>query len=132
MDGGEEEREMKIIFVGMHNKPGMQPLDSRTMSGKMINSIIDLLTHKCIKSNLCECEFMPKDSAAISEWNIKWFNKYNPSKSDIVVLLGRWVHENFIVKIDSKVVRLPHPASIMGNVNKEKYIVNAISKINHP
>lgn len=120
---------MKVIFVGMHNKTGMQPLDSRTMSGKKIDAIISLLLPPCIKSNLCECEYLPDNIREIAGWNNAWLEKYKPDDSDIVVLLGRWVHDNFKCKGDFTIVKLPHPASIMGNVNKEKYIQNAINKI---
>ena len=40
------ERE-QCYFVGMHNKPGMKPLDSKTMSGKMIDAVIKELPFKC-------------------------------------------------------------------------------------
>jgi hypothetical protein len=43
---------MRVIFVGMHNKPGMEPLDSRTKSGKLIDRIINELPIDCIKTNL--------------------------------------------------------------------------------
>jgi hypothetical protein len=117
-----------VLFVGMHNKPGMEPLDSKTMSGKMIDAVIKGLPFKCTKTNLFEGEYLPKDFLTINQAGIDWHNKYEPQKSDIVVLLGKWVQTNFWH--DSfKIINLPHPASCMGNVNKKKYIIDAIERI---
>lgn len=120
--------ERKVYFVGMHNKPGMTPLDSKTMSGKMIDAIIKELPLECIKTNLFEGGYLPKDFLIINKAGIDWHEKYNPKECDTVVLLGRWVQENFWHD-GFKIIKLPHPASCMGNVNKELYIKNAIEKI---
>lgn len=117
-----------VLFVGMHNKPGMKPLDSKTMSGKMIDAVIKELPFKCTKTNLCEVEYLPKDWLEINQHGIDWGEKYKPKENDIVVLLGKWVHDNFFCN-NCKIVKLPHPASCMGNVNKENYVKNAIAKI---
>ena len=117
-----------VLFVGMHNKPGMKPLDSKTMSGKMIDAIIKDLTFKCTKTNLCEIEYFPKDKREIWVGNLTWNSKYEPTPDTIIVLLGQWVQKNFLL-IRAKIVKLPHPASCMGTVNKEKYVKNAIERI---
>lgn len=114
-----------VFFVGMHNKPGMKPLDSKTMSGKMVDSIIKELPYRCIKTNLFEGEYLPKDFLEINKAGIDWHEKYNPHEYDIIVLLGKWVQENFWWD-RFKIVKIPHPASCMGNVNKELYIKKAI------
>lgn len=118
----------KVYFVGMHNKPGMKPLDSLTMSGKMIDAVIKELSAECIKTNLCEVEYFPKDKKEIWAGNLTWSSKYEPTVDSIIVLLGQWVHKNFILT-NAKTIKLPHPASCMGNVNKENYIKNAVDKI---
>jgi len=121
----------RIFFVGMHNKPGMKPLDSKTMSGKMIDAVIDGLPLMCIKTNLFEGEYLPKDFAIINQAGIDWYDKYEPNENDTIVLLGKWVQENFWH--DSfKIIKLPHPASCIGNVNKAEYIKKAIEKIKNP
>jgi len=117
-----------VLFVGMHNKPGMKPLDSRTMSGKMIDAVIQELPFKCTKTNLCEVEYLPTDWIEINNSGISWGEKYPRNEKDIVVLLGKWVQDNFFWD-DCKIVKLPHPASCMGNVNKENYVINAIAMI---
>lgn len=118
-----------VFFVGMHNKPGMKPLDSKTMSGKMIDAVIKELSFKCVKTNLCEVEYLPKDKKEIWAGNLAWNSKYQPTDESIIVLLGQWVQKNFLLT-NTKIIKLPHPASCMGNVNKENYIKNAITKIN--
>jgi hypothetical protein len=120
---------LQILFVGMHNKPGMKPLDSRTMSGKMIDKIIKEIPFKCVKTNLCEVEYLPKDKNEIWAFNLSWNSKYEPSSETIIVLLGRWTQENFLLT-NAKIVKLPHPASCMGYVNKEDYIKKAVERIN--
>ncbi len=120
---------MRVFFVGMHNKAGMKPLDSKTMSGKMIDSIIKEMTVGCIKTNLCECEYQPMDKQEITNWGTLWHEKYSPCDTDVIVLLGAWVHKYFIRVGAIPIIKLPHPASCMGNVNKENYILNAIQKL---
>jgi len=117
-----------VIFVGMHNKPGMKPLDSKTMSGKMIDAIIKELPFKCTKTNLCEVEYFPKEKKEIWVGNLTWNSKHEPTPDTIIVLLGQWVQKNFLLT-EAKIVKLPHPASCMGNVNKENYVKNAIDRI---
>lgn len=116
------------FFVGMHNKTGMMPLDSKTMSGKMIDAIIKELPIYCIKTNLCEVDYFPKDNNEILIGNLKWNEKYQPTTDSTIILLGGWVHKHFLFT-NAKIIKLPHPASQFGNVNKEKYIINAVDKI---
>ena len=66
-----------VLFVGMHNKVGMKPLDSKTMSGKMIDAVIKELPFKCIKTNLCEVEYFPKDKKEIWAGNLTWNRSMN-------------------------------------------------------
>jgi hypothetical protein len=117
-----------VIFVGMHNKPGMKPLDSKTMSGKIIDSVIKGLSLKCVKTNLCEVEYCPIDKKEIWVSNLDWNSKYEPTDESVIVLLGQWVQKNFLLT-NAKIIKIPHPASFMGRVNKDAYINNAISRI---
>lgn len=106
----------------------MKPLDSKTMSGKMIDLIIKQLPCHSIKSNLCEVEYLPNDKKEIWSSNLTWNSKYEPNEDDIIVLLGNWVQKNFLLT-NARIVKLPHPASCMGNVNKENYVKSAIERI---
>ena len=117
-----------VLFVGMHNKPGMKPLDSKTMSGKMIDKVIREVSFKCVKTNLCEVEYCPIDKREIWASNLTWNIKYEPTSESIIVLLGQWVQKNFLLT-NAKIIKLPHPASCMGHVNKENYVRIAVERI---
>ena len=119
---------MRVFFVGMHNKPGKLPLDSSTMTGKVIDRIISEISVECIKTNLCDIDYFPKDKVLINECNIEWYYKHNPNSKDIVILLGRWVQQNFRLTI-AKTLKFTHPAGIYGTKNKEQYILNSIELI---
>ncbi len=118
----------KYFFVGMHNKPSMTPLDSRTRTGKVIDEIIKGLPSESIKTNLCEVEYLPKDIAEIEKFSELWHEKYKPQKGDVIILLGRWVNDNFKHK-DQKTISLTHPAGIFGTKSKYEYIKNAVGSI---
>lgn len=80
---------MKIYFVGIHNKPGMKPLDSKTKSGKIIDQIISQFPDcECIKTNLCDIDYFPIDRFEIREECQKWNETYGAKEDSIIVLLG--------------------------------------------
>jgi hypothetical protein len=116
-----------VLFVGMHNKPGMEPLDSRTWSGKIIDKVIAGLKNECGKTNLCDVDYLPIDTEEINQHNYKWYFKYHDANS-IVVLLGNWVERNFY-RDDKNVVKLNHPSSFICRKNVDSYVQDAISKI---
>lgn len=116
------------FFVGMHNKPNMKPLDSKTMSGKIIDAIINELPIFCEKTNMCEVDYMPKEKREIWAHNLEWNEKYQPTTDSIIVLLGGWVHKHFLLT-NAKIIKLPHPASSIYHAKKEDYIKNAVDKI---
>lgn len=112
----------------MHNKQGKQPLDSSTMTGKVVDKIAALVGQEFIKTNLCEVEYFVKDFAEINEHAIAWHKKYEPTTDDTIVTLGAWVKDHFWY--DSlNVVSIGHPAGIFGPNNREKYITSAVEKI---
>lgn len=124
----------RVIFVGMHNKGNMLPLDSRTRSGKIIDKIIHELPkgdYKALKTNLCDTDYQPDDMETLEQAN-NWVSTYQPTPYDVVVLLGRWVHENFLSSfVSSDIIKLAHPAStVYSSQGTEKYIdrcVNVVS-----
>lgn len=120
---------MKVIFVGMHNKPGMKPLDSKTKTGKIVDEIIPFIKCSCIKSNLCDVDYMPTSNEDIHMFNMDWYLRVDPDVNDIIVLLGRCVQENFI-RHSTNIVELSHPASFIATNNRGAYINRAISAIN--
>lgn len=119
---------MKIFFVGMHNKSGLQPLDSSTLSGKKIDIIIKSLGYPCIKTNLCEVDRFVQDRTEIQVHNLLWSKKYQPIPDDIIVLLGRWTQKHFLLD-NAKIVKLGHPAAWCQYPKTEDYVNNALQKI---
>jgi hypothetical protein len=122
----------KIIFVGLHNKPGKMPLCSSTKSGKLIDRIIDLLRHKgkeVLKTNLFNIDYMPASIEQIHELTFDWIERVELYKNDIVVLLGAMVHEKFPNLPMNKVVKVAHPASKRSHVEMDEYVKDTASKI---
>lgn len=113
---------MKVFFVGMHNKPLKAALDSSTMTGKVIDAIINKLIFECVKTNLCDRDYLPTDPYEINNCCIEWQQKCKPAKTDVVVLLGRWVRDNFYVLPEFEIINATHPAGIFGPANKQAYI----------
>lgn len=117
----------RIYFVGMHNKAGMKPLDSRTKTGGIIDGITDKLGFPCVKTNLCNVEYKPESEEMQKHVDL-WHETHKPRGTDFVVLLGAWVKEEF----DNRgipVITLPHPASTFGGKKKSEYIDDAVAKI---
>ena len=119
---------MRVIFVGMHNKPNKQPLDSSTMTGKVIDRIIEKIPATCIKTNLCDIDYFPKDKKLIWACNLEWNERQQPTSDTIIVLLGGWVQKNFLLT-EAKIIKLTHPAGIFGTKNKDEYVSGAVAKI---
>lgn len=118
---------MKIFFVGIHNKPNTLPLDSSTKSGKLIDQIItNLKGNLCVKSNLFDLEYIPKEG--IEKHKLVWIEKYKPSEKDAIVLLGGKVHK-FFPQTSSKVIKIKHPSSVWSKVSQEEYVKDVLTKI---
>jgi hypothetical protein len=94
---------VRIIFVGVHNKPFKKPLDSRTSSGKRIDKIISHLPN-------LECEKM---------------NLFNlPS-------LGYEVHRALLddPRVPCKTLSVLHPSLQYQKITESQYIHDVVSKI---
>lgn len=117
---------MRIIFVGMHNKPDKIALCSSTKSGKLVDRIAEGFTHK--KTNLYNVEYYPKSEQEKYELAIDWVNRVDPAESDVIVLLGAEVHRNFIHKSD-KIIKIAHPASQWSHEAMNDYVLRAREKI---
>ena len=114
----------------MHNKPNKTALDSSTMTGKVIDSIIKELPNcDCLKSNICNRDYLPKDGYEIQSCCIEWCEKVKPETEDIIVLLGRWVRDNFFVNHKGVIINATHPAGIFGTTNKSEYVKNIVAQI---
>ena len=129
---------MKVVFVGMHFKPDCEALDSKTVSGKMIDKIIEQVQSgcnydenypMCIKTNMCQTEKLP---IFISDINVEaksWHRLNYLSTGDVVVLLGKWVQKHFLKNRRLRYVEINHPASVYKKEDKVLYIENAVKEI---
>lgn len=129
---------MKIIFTGIHNKPGMLPLDGRTHTGQIVDKIIAAIAHNAtwahvfnvalIKSNVYDAEIIVSEDATTTLTNWKQRTRYRPG--DVVIALGFRVQKFFSQFEEiSPVVKLVHPGAIFGNENRKKYITESVRKI---
>jgi hypothetical protein len=119
---------MKVIFVGIHNKQGLQPLDSSTPSGKRIDAIIESFTgYNCIKANLFDLHYFPLgiDPKAKAE---EFSKRMAICKDDIVVCLGKTVCDYLAKRLKCTVLKCPHP-SPMTQIPKDAYIKDIINRL---
>ncbi len=120
---------MKIIFVGLHNKPNKTPLDSSTRSGKLIDRIINEGGFDAGKTNLFDVDAMPiidNDKARL----LKIFQHRNRlNKSKLFILLGNDVNKYFPQHF-FRFISIYHPASRRSHQQMNDYVKDAIKKIN--
>jgi hypothetical protein len=113
-------QEKRIIFVGIHFKTGMEALDSKTKSGKLIDKCIGLIDISpeqgvrfvCSKTNLINGESMPdpyNPELEAHQWAIR--EKFDAS-TDIIVALGKDVQKAFRIAGFKNVVAADHPARV--------------------
>lgn len=119
----------RIVFVGIHNKPGMKPLDSKSKSGMLIDRIITQLNDTTwIKSNLIDLDYLPNPIdpwQSVSDWIMR--TDYN-CNTDIVVCLGQDVQKTMKPFI-TNTVNIPHPSIAWSNKSKAVYVQKALEKI---
>lgn len=121
---------MKVIFVGIHNKPGLAPLCSSTRTGKMVDLIIAQLPGlEFVKTNLFNQETFPVGFIA-DEAVRNWKKRIEYDFNMIVVGLGTMVNECFR-KSHCKCIELGHPSGVWSKIKQEEYIRKAVLKIKH-
>lgn len=125
---------MRIIFVGLHNKPYMAPLDSGTKTGKLINKIIKELPKdiEIVKTNILDVDHYVKINATYNLAN-EWYWTHLPVYDDIVILLGamtQLIHKTHVKNV-GKIIRVAHPASKRSHKDMNNYIIDVASKINN-
>jgi hypothetical protein len=119
-----------LFFVGIHNKEDLKPLDIISKSGKIVSKIEKQLGMRGIRTNLADMDRMPVGNE-IDEEAIKWWYRNGVESRDIVVLLGRFVQDNFHYIPGPIYIKLPHPASSLfhGTKTMEVYVNKAVEKI---
>lgn len=121
---------MRVIFVGLHNKPDLNPLDSSTKSGRLIDRIIKKLDSdlESVKTNLFNVDYFGeiKDSIKLQE---EWYWTNLPTYEDIIVLLGAYVHKAFMYDLEY-IIKVAHPASKNSHKEMNNYVDYVSSMIN--
>lgn len=115
---------MKVIFVGIHNKPNKSPLCSTTRSGKIIDRIIEKLPDiECIKTNLYDVDYMPKESDKKLLVQ-QWAERVHIDSGDLIVILGNEVYDHYHNPnpYNYHMIKACHPSSLFGNAEIKEYI----------
>jgi len=129
---------IKIFFIGLSNKIKKEPLSSETVSGALIDRIINNLEYKCIKANLVN--FSPlNQNCKLRYPNIQEQNKgfeslkliLEKNTPYIAVCLGKKVSRYLDSKVDNP-LKIKHPAHMAVYKRKEVnlYIKNTVDNIN--
>lgn len=124
---------MKVIFVDIHNKPGKQPLDSSTLSGKTIDKIIAGIEEgvECVKDNFFHSTFIPKKNLHGYPLHLKSFIKRNQvQEDDILVLLGADVKECVGNFKGAYLLITLHPSLRYQQIKRDDYIYLTTGRIN--
>ena len=116
----------RVIFVGVHYKPGKPALCSSTKSGKVVDRIGNGFS-PVVKSNLYTTEFLPTGEIA-KKVAAGWEEWIKPTDKDVVVLLGGIVHKAFTCHVKS-LIKINHPATRMSRHKMALYIQDARSQI---
>jgi hypothetical protein len=121
----------KIVFVGLHNKPNMKPLDLKTKSGKLIQRIIDYGNFiNVLLTNLFDVDEFPTNEDEQYMLAKDWYDRIEPEDNDIIVLLGQQTHLCFIQRPElKKIIKVAHPASKRSNVDMTEYVLTTSDKI---
>ncbi len=96
-----------IYFVGIHNKPGLTPLDSRSHTGRIIDKIIAQVG-EAVKTNFIDGYALPAD---LTGYGWAWHGRHILYKGDIVVLLGKIVQKHFQRIPGVLFIHADHPSS---------------------
>jgi hypothetical protein len=108
------------------------PLDILSKSGKIIHAIEKEIGVNATKTNLFDMNRMPIDNE-IDQEPVNWWYRNDIELDSIIVLLGRFVQDNFHYVPGPRYIKLSHPASSLfhGTKTKDEYIKKAVEKIKY-
>ena len=116
--------------MGVHYKLNTMALCSSTKSGKLIDRIIAKIGNvEVLKTNLYNVEYYPKSKEERVQLAHEWNFANSTTHSDIIVLLGAEVHNNYI-PTEGKVIKIAHPASKRSHKEMDEYVEKSASLIN--
>lgn len=121
----------RIVIVGLHNKPSMKPLDSKTKSGKLIDRIIKELTgFYIVKTNLFDVDYFPTEKIEQSRLAFDWIERAELNINDLVIVLGAAAKDAF-PPIPNKIIYIAHPASKRSHVDMDDYVIKTVELVNN-
>lgn len=120
---------MKIVFVGIHNKPGLKPLDSSTVTGKIVDEIISHFPDvEFEKQNIFPVDYLPLEA----EERAKYLDAFKIEPGTHYIGLGKIPGESlsFITENTSRVF---HPSFVnrKGKRFKKEWMTLMRRHINH-
>ena len=124
---------MKIILVGMYNKPHKTPLCGSTKTGKLLNRVQRQVNNMIpnipfLRTNLYNTEHFPPSYEEKQTLAWEWYSRIQPDYDDIIILLGHEVHKNFITT-GLTTSNHPHPASQRSHEQMNNYVFNMTKDI---
>ena len=121
---------MKVIFVGVHNKPDTNPLCIFTKTGKLLQRIIDRLPGvEFIKSNLFDIDHFPNHLDDKRMLTGDWWYRIRPEPEDLIILLGSCVHKDFENRYEMKVLKYGHPSGVWSKEKQIDYVNKMVKEI---
>ena len=106
----------------------MKALDSRTISGKRIDMIINQLSEgvEAVKTNFYGSNYEIEAGHGNDEYYTNlWQRVYQPLETDVIFLLGGKVSKRFLLKHNG-VVLYAHPSKVMSKIEVAEYVRNAV------
>jgi hypothetical protein len=113
---------MKIIFIGICNKKGFEPLDSKTPSGQRIDDVVkNFPYHECVRMNLFDSFAVP-DRHKVDTYIDDFFDRANIKEKDVCVLLGGTVQKHLGEELSCKRIYAPHPSPLHARFSHSNYV----------
>lgn len=121
---------MKVIFVGVHNKPDTNPLCIFTKTGKLLQKVINQLPEiEFVKTNLFNIDHFPDNQDDIGMLARDWWYRIYPEPDDLIILLGAIVHKHFDYRNGGKKLRYGHPSGVWSKEKQQKYVMKMVKEI---
>ena len=121
---------MKVIFVGVHNKPDTNPLCKFTKTGRLLQKVINQMPDiEFVKTNLFNIDHFPNQENDIGMLARDWWYRIPLEPDDLIILLGAITHKHFDYRQGWKVLKFGHPSGVWSNEKQKIYIVKIVKAI---
>ena len=121
---------MKVILVGVHNKPDTNPLCRFTKTGKLLQKVIDQLPKiEFEKTNLFNIDHFPNSQNDIGMLARDWWYRINLEPDDLIILLGAITHKHFNYQRGWKYLKFGHPSGVWSKEKQIEYVHKMVKAI---